>query len=93
MAKWLNETSTDRPFTDLHDTEGDGGFDGAYFMARPVIGGHFAFLTLGKACGGKAMQGLGFLEDGGVGVGVAGLGDREVVLGEGAGAGAGAGEL
>ncbi len=49
--------------TDLHDTEGDGGFLGAYFMARPVVGGHFAFLTLGRACGGEAVGGLGFLED------------------------------
>ena len=31
-------------------------------MARPVTGAHFAFLTLGKACGGKAMEGLAFLE-------------------------------
>ena len=61
VAKWLNETSTDRPFTDLHDTEGDGGFLGATFMARPVIGGHFAFLTLERACGGNAMKGLQFL--------------------------------
>lgn len=61
-AKWLNETVTDRPLTDLHDTEGDGNFLGAYFMARPVIGGHFAFLTLERACGGKAMEGLKFLE-------------------------------
>lgn len=50
--------------TDLHDTEGDGGFLGAYFMARPVVGGHFAFLTLGRACGGDAVGGLGFLEEG-----------------------------
>ena len=64
VALWLNETSTDRPFTDLYDTEGDGGFPGIAFMARPVIGGHFAFLTLGKACGGKAMEGLAFLEEG-----------------------------
>ncbi len=38
-------------------------------MARPVTGGHFAFLTLGKACGGKAMEGLAFLEEGGEKVG------------------------
>ncbi|CAF9909220.1 MAG: hypothetical protein HETSPECPRED_008882 [Heterodermia speciosa] len=61
-ALWVNETSTDRPLTDLHDTEGDGGFLGAYFMARPVIGGHFAFLALGRACGGKAVEGLAFLD-------------------------------
>lgn len=85
VAKWLNETSTDRPFTDLHETEGEGGFPGAHFMARPVIGGHFAFLTLGKACGGKAMEGLAFLEDGGEGVGEADGWDQEGVLGTGAG--------
>jgi len=62
-AKWVNETSTDRPMTDLYDTEGDGGFLGAYFMARPVIGGHFAFLTLEKACGGQAMNALSFLNE------------------------------
>lgn len=62
VALWVNETSTDRPFTDCYDTEGDGGFPGIKFMARPVTGAHFAFLTLGKACGGKAMEGLAFLE-------------------------------
>lgn len=62
-ALWINETSTDRPLTDLHDTEGDGGFLGAYFMARPVIGGHFAWLALERACGGKAVEGLRFLEE------------------------------
>lgn len=63
VARWVNETSTDRPLTDLHDTEGSGGFPGPNFFARPVIGGHFAFLTLGKACGGRAMEGLDFLRD------------------------------
>lgn len=53
----------DRPLTDLHDTEGDGGFLGAYFMARPVIGAHFAYLALERACGGKAVEGLAFLEE------------------------------
>lgn len=51
VARWVNETSTDRPLTDLYDTEGDGGFPGIYFMARPVVGGHFAFLALERACG------------------------------------------
>lgn len=32
-------------------------------MARPVVGGHFAPLALGTACGGKAIEGLGFLEE------------------------------
>ncbi|KIX06470.1 uncharacterized protein Z518_04446 [Rhinocladiella mackenziei CBS 650.93] len=63
VAKWVNETITDRPLTDLHMTEGGGGFPGPNFFARPVIGGHFAFLTLGQACNGKAMDGLKFLND------------------------------
>ncbi|EUC28448.1 hypothetical protein COCCADRAFT_109132 [Bipolaris zeicola 26-R-13] len=52
VALWLNETVTDRAFTDLYVTEGDGGFPGPWFFARPVVGGHFAFLTLERACGG-----------------------------------------
>ena len=52
----------DRPLTDLYKTEEDGGFPGPNFFARPVVGGHFAFLTLGRACGGKAMEGLSFLD-------------------------------
>jgi len=62
FARWVNETSTDKPLTDLHKTEGDGGFPGPSFFARPVVGGHFAFLTLAKACNGEAMAGLQFLE-------------------------------
>lgn len=53
VAMWLNETSTDRPFTDLYKTEEDGGFPGPNFFARPVVGSHFAFLTLERACQGK----------------------------------------
>lgn len=64
VARWVNETVTDRPFTDLHNTEGDGNFPGPNFFARPVIGGHFAFLALERACGGRAMEGLAFLDDG-----------------------------
>ena len=63
VARWVNETATDRPLTDLHNTEGDGGFPGPNFFARPVIGGHFAFLALKRACGGRAMPGLSFLDD------------------------------
>ncbi|KIW73345.1 hypothetical protein PV04_01475 [Phialophora macrospora] len=63
VAKWVNETVTDRPFTDLHQTEGRGEFPGPNFFARPVVGGHFAFLTLGQACGGRANDGLKFLDD------------------------------
>ncbi|OCK75285.1 DUF1793-domain-containing protein [Lepidopterella palustris CBS 459.81] len=58
VAMWLNETNTDRAFTDLYMTEGDGGFPGPNFFARPVVGGHFAFLTLERACGGKGMKGF-----------------------------------
>lgn len=66
VALWLNETVTDRPFTDLYNTEKDGGFaegGGPNFFARPVVGSHFAFLTLERACNGKAMEGLSFLDE------------------------------
>ncbi|EEH44533.1 uncharacterized protein PADG_00822 [Paracoccidioides brasiliensis Pb18] len=63
VAKWVNETATDRPLTDLHNTEGNGGFPGPNFFARPVVGGHFSFLALERACNGKAMDGLKFLDD------------------------------
>ena len=63
VAQWVNETVTDRPFTDLHMTEGRGEFPGPNFFARPVVGGHFAFLALGRACRGQAMDGLNFLEE------------------------------
>jgi len=64
VAKWVNETVTDRPLTDLYQTEGKGEFPGPNFFARPVVGGHFAFLALERACGGngKAYQALGFDE-------------------------------
>ncbi|TVY57638.1 putative glutaminase [Lachnellula cervina] len=63
IALWVNETSTDCPLTDLYDTEGDGGFPGNAFKARPVVGGHYAFLALERACGGKAVEALSFLDD------------------------------
>jgi Domain of unknown function (DUF1793)/Domain of unknown function (DUF4965)/Domain of unknown function (DUF5127) len=63
VAKWVNETNTDRPMTDLHMTEGRGGFPGPNFFARPVVGGHFAFLALERACGGRAIDGLKFLDE------------------------------
>lgn len=58
VATWLNETVTDRPFTDLYKTEQDGGFPGPNFFARPVVGAHFAFLALERACHGKGTEGL-----------------------------------
>ena len=79
VARWVNETTTDRPLTDLHETEGTGHFPGPNFFARPVIGGHFAF-------GGKAMDGLRFLRDevvdkeaAGLGMDVQGLLELEVL--------------
>ncbi|PSN67646.1 glutaminase A [Corynespora cassiicola Philippines] len=63
VALWLNETATDRPFTDLYNTEGDGGFPNPYFFARPVVGGHFAFLSLERACGGTAAEAFKFLDN------------------------------
>jgi hypothetical protein len=63
IALWVNETVTDRPLTDLYETEGEGGFPGINFFARPVVGGHFAFLALDRACDGKAMEGLAFLNE------------------------------
>ncbi|EME87213.1 uncharacterized protein MYCFIDRAFT_60684 [Pseudocercospora fijiensis CIRAD86] len=56
VAFWLNETASDRPFTDLYKTEGDGGFPGPNFFARPVVGSHYAFLTLERACQGTAAE-------------------------------------
>lgn len=63
IALWVNETVTDRPLTDLYETEGKGEFPGINFFARPVVGGHFAFLALERACDGKAMDGLAFLNE------------------------------
>ncbi|OBT63519.1 hypothetical protein VE03_06991 [Pseudogymnoascus sp. 23342-1-I1] len=63
IALWVNETVTDRPLTDLYETEGEGGFPGPHFFARPVVGGHFAFLALERACDGRAVGGLEFLNE------------------------------
>ncbi|EAA32139.1 DUF1793-domain-containing protein [Neurospora crassa] len=63
ISLWVNETVTDRPLTDLYETEGNGGYPGIYFMARPVVGGHFAFLALERACGGKAVEALRFMDE------------------------------
>ncbi|KAI1412070.1 DUF1793-domain-containing protein [Hypoxylon sp. FL1857] len=50
LAYWLNETNTDLPFTDLYEVVGLGEYPLAipHFSARPVAGGHFALLALGK---------------------------------------------
>jgi hypothetical protein len=62
IARWVNETVTDLPLTDLYDTEGSGDFSPVKFMARPVVGGHFAPLALERACHGKAYARLRFLD-------------------------------
>ncbi|KAJ8104989.1 hypothetical protein OPT61_g10452 [Boeremia exigua] len=46
LARWVDETRTSRPFTDLYQTS-DGTFPpGLEFKARPVVGGLFALLLL-----------------------------------------------
>jgi hypothetical protein len=46
IAKWVNETPTSKPFTDLYETA-TGKFPGGIeFKARPVVGGMFALLAL-----------------------------------------------
>ncbi|KZM27291.1 catalytic [Ascochyta rabiei] len=48
LARWINETPTSRPFTDLYQTS-DGAFPpGLEFKARPVVGGLFALLLLAQ---------------------------------------------
>lgn len=44
-VKWINETPMTTPFGDLLDGE-TGGYTGADFTARPVVGGMFALLAL-----------------------------------------------
>jgi hypothetical protein len=49
IAYWLNETVTDGPFSDLYECTGRGGYPpDTTFKARPVVGGHYAFLALGR---------------------------------------------
>ncbi|KAL8999404.1 MAG: hypothetical protein Q9169_001718 [Polycauliona sp. 2 TL-2023] len=55
LARWINETETDGAFSDLFDTVPRGGYGGrpevVEFRARPVVGGHFSLLALGKVRG------------------------------------------
>lgn len=46
LAKWVEETPTSRPFTDLYETDNGNRPNAIYFMARPVMGGMFALLAL-----------------------------------------------
>ncbi|KAK7520723.1 hypothetical protein IWZ03DRAFT_145197 [Phyllosticta citriasiana] len=59
LAYWLNNTSTDKAFTDLHDTVATGGTrEGSpTVIARPVVGGHFALLAMG-AVGRNSQSGI-----------------------------------
>ncbi|CAG8400235.1 unnamed protein product [Penicillium salamii] len=45
LATWINETPTNRPLTDLYDTE-SGNYPQNTFVARPVMGGSFAPLLV-----------------------------------------------
>lgn len=45
LVKWINETPQTTPFGDLFDGD-TGGYTGADFKARPVVGGMFALLAL-----------------------------------------------
>ncbi|KAI0402538.1 glutaminase GtaA [Xylaria palmicola] len=46
IARWINVTPTNRPFTDLYDCASGNYPPGLQFAARPVVGGHFALLAL-----------------------------------------------
>lgn len=65
LAYWLNNTATDKAFTDLYETISTGNYPEnpkVTFIARPVAGGHFSLLALQKA-GEDASTGTG---DGGI---------------------------
>ncbi|KAL1626025.1 hypothetical protein SLS56_006999 [Neofusicoccum ribis] len=51
IAYWLNNTATDKAFTDLYETIATGGYpeNSATFIARPVAGGHFSLLAMFRA--------------------------------------------
>lgn len=57
VVTWVNETTINRPLTDIYDTEGKG-WSGIYFMNRPVVGGHFSVVTLEGVCQGKGLHGV-----------------------------------
>ncbi|KAL8828021.1 MAG: hypothetical protein Q9191_002838 [Dirinaria sp. TL-2023a] len=50
LGYWLNQTSTDRPLTDLYETIDSGSYPASpapiYFIARPTVGGHYSLLSL-----------------------------------------------
>jgi hypothetical protein len=45
LAYWLNNTNTGQPFSDWYDAVSGEFHPDGHFMARPVVGGHFALLT------------------------------------------------
>ncbi|ORY60757.1 glutaminase GtaA [Pseudomassariella vexata] len=60
VAYWLNHTSSGLPFTDLYEVIDMGGSpevpDHISFKARPVVGGHYALLALGRSGQGSSAQ-------------------------------------
>lgn len=50
LGYWLNQTNTDRPFTELYETFDTGSYSASplpiFFNARPVAGGHYSLLSL-----------------------------------------------
>ncbi|KKY13070.1 putative glutaminase [Diplodia seriata] len=59
IAYWLNNTATNKAFTDLYETISDGDYPSqATFIARPVVGGHFSLLAL-KRAGKNSLTGIG----------------------------------
>ena len=45
LARFIQETPTDRAFTDFYDVR-TADYGSVAFVARPVVGGHFAALAL-----------------------------------------------
>lgn len=48
IASWIGKTSTNRPLTDLHETDSGDYPAGLNFAARPVLGAVFAPLLVGQ---------------------------------------------
>ncbi|KAL1797723.1 hypothetical protein ACET3X_004329 [Alternaria dauci] len=46
LAKWINETVTDKALTDHYMTTESGNYTDYPFVARPVVGGHFSLLAM-----------------------------------------------
>jgi hypothetical protein len=50
LAKWIRDTPTNLPMTDLYDAQtGNWPVGAGHFAARPVAGGHFAILAIPNA--------------------------------------------